>query len=150
MLCEKETTQGIELYVNGVLKKITLCEQCLMKVSLGINLFPLLFASFLQTFDNVNKQELIQNPDTNEPMCQQCFELFRMFMGPMLVHIHNKYHIKSNDNEIITKIKKLENEIKKAVAEERFEDAAKLKKELDQLKKNNNEEKNSSNDTSKS
>jgi len=71
-------------------------------------------------------------------------------MGPMLVHIHNKYHIKSNDNEIITKIKKLENEIKKAVAEERFEDAAKLKKELDQLKKNNNEEKNSSNDTSKS
>jgi len=70
MLCEKETTQGIELYVNGVLKKITLCEQCLMKVSLGINLFPLLFASFLQTFDNVNKQELIQNPDTNEPMNQ--------------------------------------------------------------------------------
>ncbi len=150
--------------INGERFEEHLCSNCARSgAQEKLSLFNVgdLFNSFMEPFEVPQKrlycEECLTTFDeflnTGFVGCEHCYNYFKEQMKSVLkdmqagvthkprrlknasVNIENKNYTNENDAQI--KILELQEKIKLAVAEERYEDAAKYKRELDGLKGEN-------------
>ena len=149
--------------INGRRKELNLCEECSKKLGIGQMDFsmPIDFSSFLGGFmDGFETPELI--PMINQLKafeCDSCYDVFEDRLDPIIRRIQgSNHHVgrigKIVDNKINDRVEKkehkveenkknkeqskmdtLQEELKKAIKEERYEDAAKIRDEIKKLEK---------------
>ena len=66
--------------------------------------------------------------------CSECYDTFNEEIRDMLENMDNPTDIDLDLNEEPSELTKLENEFNKAIADERYEDAGKLKAQINALK----------------
>ncbi len=157
--CGKPSVYHSTLIVNGVSQKTNLCRDCAMKEGVfnqKTSIFDDLFSSFadLIDFDQVEnlvcpvcKTSLREFKSTGNLGCPNCYEIFRSEISdiikriaPASTHKQEKASVKPQKAKKLTKeeqIEKLRVEMKQAVAEERYEDAGKIKKQITKLESAN-------------
>ncbi len=157
--CGKPSVYHSTLIVNGVSQKTNLCRDCAMKEGVfnqKTSIFDDLFSSFADftLFDQVEnlvcpvcKTSLREFKSTGNLGCQNCYEIFRSEItelikriAPASTHKQEKASVKPQKAKKLTKeeqIAKLRAEMKQAVAEERYEDAGKMKKQITKLESGN-------------
>ncbi|MBQ9795661.1 MAG: UvrB/UvrC motif-containing protein [Clostridia bacterium] len=145
--------------VNGVSQSTNLCRDCAIKEGVFTNqktgLFDDLFSSFsdllgFEQIDNivcpVCKTTLKEFKTTSKLGCPNCYEIFKDEISNILNRIapsnkHSQDTIKFKPVKTkLTKeekIAELREEMKQAVSEERYEDAAKIKKQITKLESAN-------------
>ena len=144
--------------VNGVSQSTSLCRDCAMKEGVFSNkssLFDDLFSSFsdLLSFDNVEnlvcpvcKTTLKEFKATSKLGCPNCYDAFRdeisriiKRIAPFEKHQQDTIKIKPAKQKLTKEeqIALLREDMKNAVAEERYEDAAKIKKQIVKLENAN-------------
>lgn len=162
MKCDKCGAPSVyhsTLIVNGLSQKTSLCRDCAIKEGVfnqGTTLFDDMFSSFadMLNFEQVEdvvcpvcKTSLREFKSTGKLGCPNCYEMFRTEIANILKRIapfetHKQDAIKapkakqskpSKDEQIKT----LREEMKLAVSEERYEDAAKIKKQIAKLESAN-------------
>ena len=163
MKCERCGAPSVyhsTLIVNGVTKNTSLCRDCAMKEGVFStekqSLFDEMFSSFsdMLGFEQVEnivcpvcKTSLREFKSTGKLGCPNCYEMFREEISGILKRIapfekHKQETIKAPKAKVqkLTKeeqIKSLREEMKLAVIEERYEDAAKIKKQITKLESAN-------------
>ena len=147
------------LIVNGVSQKTSLCRECAIKEGVfnqGTNLFDDMFSSFAdmlgyEQVENVVcpvcKTSLREFKSTGKLGCPNCYDMFReeisniiKRIAPFETHKQDVIKVKQVKAEKLSKedkIKQLREEMKLAVSEERYEDAAKIKKQITKLEATN-------------
>ena len=162
MKCSKcnnnEATVFYREVINGKETKYALCAECAAKAEKGImeSLYEpfessLLGSLFTGKYTKVPKTEekkctlcgatfrgLCENGKAG---CPECYRVFSKEFGPTLSRLHGsavhrgrapgKYREK---REAETKLLTLENKLKEAISEERYEDAASLRDEIRELR----------------
>lgn len=145
--------------VNGVSQSTRLCRDCAIKEGVftnqKTNLFDDLFSSFsdLLGFEKVEnivcpvcKTSLKEFRSTAKLGCVNCYEAFREEIKNVIKRIapfekHNEETVKTKPTkQKLTKeeqIALLREDMKLAVSEERYEDAAKIKKQIAKLESAN-------------
>ena len=68
------------------------------------------------------------------PDCSECYDTFNEEIRDMLENMDNPTDIDLSLNEAPSELETLENDFNKAIAEERYEDAGKLKEKINALK----------------
>ena len=116
--------------VNGRITEYHLCEKCAKKNNIKFDDFGSLVSKFKENFFNDsffdndflldNKKEYIMK-DNSEYVVDN--------------NINVSKYLESKEEKSKKNLKKLEKDLKLAVKEERYEDASKIKKEIDRLKK---------------
>ena len=141
--------------VNGVSQSTNLCRECAIKEGVftnqKTNLFDDLFSSFsdLSSFEKVEnvlcpvcKTSLKEFKATTKLGCANCYDAFReevariiKKIAPFDRHQQDAMKIKATKQKLSKQeqIALLREEMKSAVAEERYEDAAKIKKQITKL-----------------
>ncbi len=141
--------------VNGVSQKTNLCRDCALKEGVfsnqSTNIFEDLFSSFqdLLGFDEVEnvvcpvcKTSLREFKNSGLLGCPNCYETFKAEIQDVIKRVapfptHKQEAIKPvAKKEKLTKeekINRLREDMKLAVSEERYEDAAKIKKQIAKL-----------------
>lgn len=158
--CGAPSVYHSTLIVNGVSQKTSLCRDCAIKegvfASDNTSLFDEMFSSFsdLLGFEHVEnivcpicKTTLKEFKSTGKLGCPNCYEIFRDEISSLIKRIapfekHKQDAIKSPKTKTkkLTKdeqINALRQEMKLAVSEERYEDAAKIKKQITKLESAN-------------
>ena len=161
--CGKQSVYHSTLIVNGVSKTTNLCKDCAVKEGVfstqTTSLFDDIFAPFADflPFEQVAdivcpvcKTSLRQFKTTHLLGCPNCYETFRQEIADILKRIApNEKHkadiintekpaqAKSKKLTKQEKISKLKQEMADAVKEERYEDAAKIKKQIQKLEAEN-------------
>lgn len=158
--CGKESVYHSTLIVNGVSRSTNLCRDCAIKEGVFAaekpSLFDEMFASFsdLLGFEQVEnvicpvcKTTLREFKSTGKLGCPNCYEMFREEIAGVLKRIapfesHKQETIKTQKSkpQKLSKeeqIKALRDEMKHAVSEEKYEDAAKIKKQISKLESSN-------------
>ncbi len=160
--CGKPSVYHSTLIVNGVSQTTNLCRDCAMKEgvftsepsSIFDDMFSV-FADFLpfERVADINcpvcKTTLREFKTTNRLGCPNCYEAFRDEISAIIKRIApfeshkqdrlNEY-IAKKENKLETKqdkITALREDMRLAVSEERYEDAAKLKKKIQKLESEN-------------
>ncbi len=145
--------------VNGVSQSTNLCRDCALKEGVfttqKTSLFDDIFSSFsdLLGFEQVEnlvcpvcKTTLKEFKSTGKLGCPNCYEAFREEISKVIKRIapfdkHKQDAIKTKEiKPKLTKeeqIAELRDQMKQAVAEERYEDAAKIKKQITKLESAN-------------
>ena len=163
MKCDKCGAPSVyhsTLIVNGVSQKTSLCRECALKEGVfnqqKTSLFDEMFSSFsdLLGFEQIEnvvcpvcKTTLKEFKSTGRLGCPNCYDMFKEEIANMVKRIapfetHKQDAIKSEKVKPakLTKeeqIKMLREEMKQAVSEERYEDAAKIKKQIAKLESAN-------------
>ena len=158
--CGAPSVYHSTLIVNGVSRKTSLCRDCAIKEGVFTaekpSLFDEMFSSFadLLGFEQVEnivcpvcKTTLREFKSTGKLGCPNCYEMFReeiagivKRIAPFERHKQDAIKIKKTDNKKLTKeeqIKALREDMQLAVSEERYEDAAKIKKQIKKLESAN-------------
>ena len=158
--CGKESVYHSTLIVNGISKKTSLCRDCAIKEGVFAqeksSLFDEMFSSFAdmlgyEQVENVIcpvcKTSLREFKATGKLGCPNCYDMFRGEISNILKRIapfetHKQETLKNVKTKPakLTKeeqIKALRDEMKQAVSEERYEDAAKIKKQITKLENAN-------------
>ncbi len=160
MLCQKcfknKATVKITEIINGEEKELYLCEKCALSLGIQktVKQLPELFQSLMvdvfkeepslparhsaslkcpycgTTWDDFKRTGLLG--------CDRCYETFYPQLQGVLKQIHgNTHHIGSRPSgqktPVVQNLKKLQEELKKAVAEEAFEKAAHLRDQIREL-----------------
>jgi len=144
--------------INGVSQTTNLCRDCAIKEGVFTSkksLFDELFSDFanMLNFEDVKdvvcpvcKTTLKEFKATARLGCPNCYEAFREEISKIIKRIapferHNQDTIKTKQVKDKPskeeQIKTLREDMKKAVAEERYEDAAKIKKQITKLESAN-------------
>lgn len=158
--CGKPSVYHSTLIVNGVSQTTNLCRDCAIKegvfnstpTSIFDDMFSV-FADFLpeQSADiicPVCKTSLSQFRATHKLGCPNCYEVFRNEVSAVLKRIapfeNHKPEISSASPSVKTKsadkaekLAELKQEMALAVKEERYEDAGKIKKQIQKLEAGN-------------
>lgn len=157
--CGAPSVYHSTLIVNGVSQRTSLCRDCAIKEGVfnqGPSLFDDMFSSFsdLLGYEQVEnivcpvcKTSLREFKSTGKLGCPNCYDMFREEISRILKRIapfelHKQEPIKTRQvkSEKLSKedkIKQLREEMKSAVSEERYEDAAKIKKQIAKLEATN-------------
>ena len=158
--CGAPSVYHSTLIVNGVSQKTSLCRDCAIKEGVFAqeksSLFDEMFSSFsdLLGFEQVEnlvcpicKTTLKEFKSTGKLGCPNCYDMFRDEISSIIKRIapfekHKQDAIKSTKTKTkkLTKdeqINALRQEMKLAVSEERYEDAAKIKKQITKLESAN-------------
>ena len=155
--CGKPSVYRSTLIVNGVSETKNLCRDCAIKegvFSTQTSLFDDMLMSFagfsaLEQVENivcpVCKTSLREFNSTKKLGCNNCYEVFRPQILEVLKHIapslnHKQQAIKPNEKKKESKEDKISNlrhELQLAVKEERYEDASKIKKQIQKLEAGN-------------
>ena len=162
MKCDK--CGGVSVYhstliVNGVSQKTSLCRECAIKEGVfnqGTSLFDDMFSTFAdmlgyEQIENVVcpvcKTSLREFKSSGKLGCPNCYDMFREEISNILKRIapfetHKQdtiiaKQVKAEKLSKEDKIKQLRDEMKLAVSEERYEDAAKIKKQITKLEATN-------------
>ena len=157
MQCDKCGAPSVyhsTLIVNGVSQKTNLCRDCAIKEGVfnqKTSIFDDMFSSFadllgIEQVENlvcpVCKTTLKDFKATGKLGCPNCYETFRDEVtnligkiAPGSTHKQEIGKIKSKPKKLTKEeqILKLREEMKTAVSEERYEDAAKIKKQIKKL-----------------
>ena len=152
--CGKQSVYRSTLILNGVSQTTNLCRDCAIKEGVFANeptsLFEEMFSPFFgfMPFENVEdvtcpvcKTTLKQFKSTGKLGCANCYEVFSKEISKLVGKIaphgrHKQETIKKNKTTKQTKedkIAELKNELALAVKEERYEDAGKIKKQIQKL-----------------
>ena len=157
--CGNPSVYHSTLIVNGVSQKTNLCRDCAIKEGVfnqGNSLFDDMFNSFADVlgFEQVEnivcpvcKTSLREFKSTGKLGCPNCYEMFReeissalKRIAPFETHKQDTIKVKQVKSEKLSKedkIKQLREEMRVAVSEERYEDAAKIKKQITKLESAN-------------
>lgn len=156
--CGNPSVYHSTLIVNGMSQKTSLCRDCAIKEGVFSNqktsLFDDMFSSFadLLSFEKVEnvvcpvcKTSLKEFKASGKLGCPNCYDCFREDISQIIKRIaphtkHNQDSIKMTAKSKKTKeekIAELRDEMKQAVSEERYEDAAKIKKQITKLENAN-------------
>lgn len=163
MLCERCNKEEAKIHliklINGQKTETWLCEKCAKElsdiplkasVSDGNGLpFQNILSGFFETLDKKKKIEIVckncgltysQFKKTGQLGCSKCYESFEDFLRPRIKRIQGDLeHIGKipirEGNEVIQRkrIKKLKDELQKAVLKEEYERAATLRDEIKSL-----------------
>jgi protein arginine kinase activator len=157
MLCEScgknEATVSLTQITEGQVKKMSLCKECAAARNVSLN-GPISLTDILFGLGTA-VSEADSRPDTACPNCHMrrsdfkktsqlgcaaCYETFAEDLAPLLRAMHNnklrhvgKIPVAELKN---VKLQEMESGLKVAVAEQRFEDAARLRDMIRELKEN--------------
>jgi protein arginine kinase activator len=151
MICEscKERNATVHLtqVVDGAVKKVHLCEECALKTGMNIHA-PVSISDILLGLGLANPPEgggvertcprcgmsRADFKKTGRFGCPECYEAFAEELPPLISNMHRgEQHIgkvpASESVRVVatTELNALQKELNKAVAEERFEDAARCR-----------------------
>ena len=156
--CGAASVYHSTLIVNGVSQKTNLCRDCALKEGVFTNqkqnIFDDMFSSFadLLGFEQIEnvvcpvcKTSLKEFKASGKLGCPNCYEEFREEIAQLIKRIapfetHKQESVKPLKPRKQTKEEKiaaLREEMKLAVTEERYEDAAKIKKQILKLESAN-------------
>jgi protein arginine kinase activator len=163
MLCQScgknQANTHIKRVVNGDIKEYMLCEVCAEKLGYGniFNDFNLKLDDFLGSFFTENIPHMLKSETTRcekcgssiedisnsgKVGCANCYKVFYDKLIPSIKRIHgNTNHSGklaanvSADKKIESKTKKLEYKLQEAIKEQNFEEAAKIRDKIKDLKK---------------
>ena len=160
--CEKCGAPSVyhsKLIINGVGKDTNLCRDCAIKEGVFNNQSTSMFDDILSSFSSfwgleetndlvcpVCKTSLKEFKTTGLLGCNNCYEVFREEINNIVKKIapfekHKQDAIKPKEiKQKLTKeeqIAELRTQMKQAVSEERYEDAAKIKKQITKLESAN-------------
>ena len=141
MLCEKcgknTATTHFKSYVNGKVTEMHLCGQCANEE--GINNFPLFnaFSSIFGAMPALKTEKRCpccgssfnEIAETGFVGCSECYNTFNEEILPSLKMMHGatKHSVINKKPDELTELRQ---NLKKAIKEERFEDAARLRDEI--------------------
>ncbi len=159
MLCDRckknVATFHKSVMINGEGYETHLCEKCANEMNLDIDFdMDLNFGFGNDIFDFINDNfgfnGLYLEKDTKKcPKCgstfsdflkrgklgcSECYDTFNEEIRDMLENMDNPTDIDLSLNEAPSELETLENDFNKAIAEERYEDAGKLKEKINALK----------------
>jgi len=160
--CEKCGAPSVyhsKLIINGVSKDTNLCRDCAIKEGVFNNQASNMFDDILSSFSSflgleeindivcpVCKTNLKEFKTTGKLGCVNCYDVFNQEVGNVIKRIapfekHKQQEVKDKPKvKKLTKEEKIANlreDMKIAVAEERYEDAAKIKKQIAKLEAEN-------------
>ena len=157
--CGQPSVYHSTLIVNGVSKNTNLCRDCALKEGVFNQQKPSLFDEMFATFGDMLGYEQIENvvcpvcktslrefKSTGRLGCPNCYDMFReevanivKRIAPFETHKQDAIKAKAKPEKLSKedKIKQLREEMKLAVSEERYEDAAKIKKQITKLESAN-------------
>lgn len=156
--CGKDSVYHSTLIVNGVSQSVNLCRECAIKEGVftsPTNMLDDMFSSFadflgFDKFENVIcpvcKTSLKEFKTSGMLGCPNCYEAFKDEISKILKRIapfeqHKQQAIKlTSKAKRLTKDEKIANlrsQMAEAVKEERYEDAAKFKKQILKLEAEN-------------
>lgn len=155
--CGKPSVYHSTLIVNGASQTTNLCHDCAIKegvfdnapTSIFDDMFDA-FSSFLP-FEKANdvvcpvcKTSLTEFKTTHKLGCPNCYEAFRQEVkaiigrtAPNSIHKIEATGTKNKKESKLDKIANLRAEMAQAVSEERYEDAGKIKKQIQKLEAEN-------------
>lgn len=152
--CGKQSVYRSTLIVNGVSQTTNLCQDCAIKegvfASEPTSLFDEFFSPFVgfMPFERVEdivcpvcKISLKQFKTTGKLGCANCYDVFSKeiskIIGKIAPHTEHKQEsltkLKAKKLTAEEKIVELKQELAQAVKEERYEDAGKIKKQIQKL-----------------
>ncbi len=154
--CGRPSVYHSTLVVNGVSQTTNLCRECAIKEGVfskqPTSIFDDMFSVFsdILPFEKVDdivcpvcKTSLREYRNTNKFGCANCYEVFRKEISnilkriaPFETHKQDKLEMPKETKTKQTKqdkINDLREQMKQAVEEERYEDAAKIKKQIQKL-----------------
>ncbi|MBR6779212.1 MAG: UvrB/UvrC motif-containing protein [Clostridia bacterium] len=154
--CGKPSVYHSTLIVNGISQNTHLCRDCAVKEGVFStepkSIFDDMFSAFSDflPFEKVQdivcpvcKTSLREFKTTGKLGCPNCYEAFREEIANIIKKIaplsnHKQEAIKpTKTDKKQDKILKLREDMKLAVKEERYEDAAKIKKQIQKLESEN-------------
>lgn len=150
--CENMATYTSILVQNGKKTEVHLCTECAIKAGVlkKIGGFP--FANFFEVLEpklqSVDKQlscsrchtTATEFLNTGKVGCSQCFNDLREVIAPMVQRFNADRGHKPNAHTMTDKQKQLfslKNQLKTAIAEERYEDAGEINKQIKILEAEN-------------
>lgn len=152
-VCDKPATVHLTQIINNQIHKIDLCETCAEQKGItdpsGYSLADLLVKPDVSGISEVN---LLSCPEcgctqrefkkTGRVGCAVCYETFDALVAPALVNMHKgdvhrgKVPKRALERKSFTdRLDTLEAELQEAVESERYEDAARMRDEIIELKK---------------
>ena len=156
MLCTKcgknQATTHYKSVVNGKVHEEYLCSNCAENLNISSFYFPSVFSSLMGENTNIIKTKhcsccgssFNDIKRSGKAGCSNCYETFKDEILPSLKQIHGTIKHKQIENPVVKTATKIEDqleikkeELKKAVLEERFEDAAKLRDEIKNMEGEN-------------
>ena len=157
--CGAPSVYRSKLIVNGVSQSTNLCRDCAIKEGVFNNQPTSMFDDILSSFSSflgfeevgdvtcpVCKTSLKEFKTTGKLGCANCYEAFREEVNNLIKRIAPFEKHKQQEVKVKPKAKKLTKEEKilslraemaEAVSEERYEDAAKIKKQIAKLEAEN-------------
>lgn len=156
--CGSPSVYHSTLIVNGVSQITHLCRECAIKEGVFTNQPTSMFDDLFSTFANALGFEQVENlvcpvcktslkefKTTGKLGCPNCYETFREEVSNIVKRIapfekHKQTESISTPKTKQTKQEKISNlreQMAEAVKEERYEDAAKLKKQIQKLEAEN-------------
>ena len=153
--CGNPSVYHSTLIVNGVSKNTNLCRDCAIKEGVFNQQKPSLFDEMFSSFSDLLGYEQVENvvcpvckttlrefKTTGRLGCPNCYDMFRdeisniiKRIAPFETHKQDTIKTKAKPEKQTKeeKIRSLKEEMKIAVSEERYEDAAKIKKQITKL-----------------
>ena len=140
--------------VNGVKKEMALCDKCAKKLDYEDETFLPSFSGIATSKCNNCKTDYDEFIETGLLGCENCYNVFSNKIDSLLKNIHGSNRhvgriskfiensnnlgdfkpvekkIKTNKTERASKIEELKEKLNKAIKEERYEDAAKIRDEI--------------------
>ena len=156
--CGKPSVYHSTLIVNGVSTTTNLCRDCAVKEGVfetPTSIFDDMFNVFtnFEPFEQISdiscpvcKTSLREFKNSQKLGCPNCYDAFRDEIAKVVKRIapyssHKQDKIQTNDSDksqdVADKIAKLREELSLAVKEERYEDAGKIKKQIQKLEGKN-------------
>jgi protein arginine kinase activator len=154
-LCSKPATVHLTQIVNNKVHKVDLCEACAQAKGVtdpsGFSLADLLLKASLSPEATLSEGlrcehcGFTQNDFKKHGRfgCPHCYETFKGMIEPMLDNMHKgtshtgKVPHKALDRKLLTdRLSKLEGNLEEAIKTERYEDAARYRDEISQVKEN--------------
>ncbi|RKZ27758.1 hypothetical protein DRQ29_03055 [bacterium] len=139
-ICHKHPAEKIVVqYINGVKKKYSVCSQCALLIGIDeqlqkdkISLETKYELTHTCSFCNWTLKDIL---DTGLLGCPYCFIEFEDEIRTIIEHFHNvKTPGTHDESSIETRLMVLNTQLNKAIAEERFEDAAKIRDMIKKIK----------------
>ena len=157
--CGAPSVYRSKLIVNGVSQSTNLCRDCAIKEGVFNNQPTSMFDDILSSFSSflgleevndivcpVCKTSLKEFKTTGKLGCGNCYEVFRedvnniiKRIAPFEKHKQQEVKCKAKSKKLTKeeKILELRSQMAEAVSEERYEDAAKIKKQITKLEAEN-------------
>ena len=155
-ICNKDANIHLTQIVNNKIHKVDLCESCAQKKGVtdseGFSLTDL----FAKPFPVATNEKLqLQCPEcglntvdfrrTGRLGCVSCYEVFKPLLLPMLEDMHEGIFHKGKVPTVALsrqssqmQLKKLQDFLSKAIAEEAYEEAAKYRDQIRELQESKN------------